>query len=797
MRVACVKLARPLRNLHVASDTFHNELLRIRRSQHTPTPTYRAELRREALALAAHASPTEWETDPITSLFDGTPLTGGEVVPTTDAFGRTNGAQVLATNEQLELLARHAKAYVAPRRDLRAMVRRAEACFFEVGGARAAWLIANQLRDFGKQDGLTEVEEAIEANDVERRLNDALFEAEGRGELDISRAVALVSCVSNFSHFLDLSRKTLRSLELGVPVMVLSRSNTSQHCFRWARELHGLLQREGVPPEMLSYCSASLPQQRSLLARAAAAADAVAPAAFPGAASCRAQTRPPMLFTGSRALASTIKAQVPGTIASTGGPNLMLNLLRHDALARAAALSATIEHAGQCTALRVLVEPPAAATASATGEAANAAPDTFCEAVGAVGALAEASDALATGGFAELLSPALASAGSSPPPGYAAAAAGSPVYVRKLAELPAEPPAQFDEFWRRPVVDIVAPPLGIDGTGRASGSRFLHALGRWLVEHQPISLAVNGEGWESPQAGAPPPPQYDVLRTLFEVSSLCVYTVGDAGAPALTVQARPQDGEIFGELPPALEPERYTTSPVFVPSAGPGYFSHYRAEHLRARAAAAAAAAQKLDPEPSSAAHALREMVRSTSSPEVSGYVCLLADYLRTAAVGARRAPVSARTCLYGLQTPPADGRQSVLRCEAGTPLDALLPFLAPFVLTNAAEHGAISVDPLDSNLCRQLDKLRSRAPRVGLLEVLHESPASFEASIEAAKQRAATRRFHSITRVRTHHPDAYPLVGQFVTRLLPYGHVKSTRPDDAHFLSTMEPSQKWLRCEL
>ena len=121
---------------------------------------------------------------------------------------------------------------------------------------------------------------------------------------------------------------------------------------------------------------------------------------------------------------------------------------------------------------------------------------------------AAASDSLATGGFAELLSPAHASAGSSPPPGYTAAAAGSPVHVRKLAELPVEPPAQFDEFWRRPVVDIVAPPLGIDGTGRASGSRVWHALGRGLVEHRPISVAVNGEGWESPQVGAPPPPQY-------------------------------------------------------------------------------------------------------------------------------------------------------------------------------------------------------------------------------------------------------------------------------------------------
>ena len=41
-------------------------------------------------------------------------------------------------------------------------------------------------------------------------------------------------------------------------------------------------------------------------------------------------------------------------------------------------------------------------------------------------------------------------------------------------------------------------------------------------------------------------------------------------------------------------------------------------------------------------------------------------------------------------------------------------------------------------------------------------------------------------------HP--FPLAQQFVSRLLPLGHAKSARSDDAHFLATFEASPKWLR---
>jgi hypothetical protein len=122
-----------------------------------------------------------------------------------------------------------------------------------------------------------------------------------------------------------------------------------------------------------------------------------------------------------------------------------------------------------------------------------------------------------------------------------------------------EPP--LDEYWRQVVLDVVTPANAVDS------AEVIERIGAWLVRHQPISLAVNGitdDAVHASCSAALPTadesaaaalalerlPHLRVARRLFETSALCVYSVGDASRPCLTAQARPQDGEIFGELPP-------------------------------------------------------------------------------------------------------------------------------------------------------------------------------------------------------------------------------------------------------
>ena len=63
---------------------------------------------------------------------------------------------------------------------------------------------------------------------------------------------------------------------------------------------------------------------------------------------------------------------------------------------------------------------------------------------------------------------------------------------------------------------------------------------------------------------------------------------------------------------------------------------------------------------------------------------------------------------------------------------------------------------------------------------------------LKASKLRDTLHRTIRPSELSAVHP--FPMAQQFVSRLLPLGHAKSARSDDAHFLSTFGASEKWLR---
>ena len=187
---------------------------------------------------------------------------------THNALGVENGKQELATPEQVELLKKHIQEYKPPssdagKKDLREPVRRIEQLLLT---KYSGFLVGNQCLDFQKQDGVTEIEEAIMANSVERKLNDLVYNEEtALKSIEINRRPIYVSSVSNFSNFLDLMRKTIRNLELNVPCVILSRSNTSQHSYRWTKLLVDLIKEHStIDLGMITFLSCSLDDIKSI-----------------------------------------------------------------------------------------------------------------------------------------------------------------------------------------------------------------------------------------------------------------------------------------------------------------------------------------------------------------------------------------------------------------------------------------------------------------------------------------------------------------------------------------------------
>lgn len=109
-----------------------------------------------------------WYNDPIVSIVNGKKLQNGTLSNTIDAFGRVNGQIKYANAMEVDILRHHVRTYQSPYTDLREKLGKIE---HELLTTHVGFLIGNQAADFSKQDGVTEIEESIQANVVERQMN--------------------------------------------------------------------------------------------------------------------------------------------------------------------------------------------------------------------------------------------------------------------------------------------------------------------------------------------------------------------------------------------------------------------------------------------------------------------------------------------------------------------------------------------------------------------------------------------------------------------------------------------------
>ena len=156
-----------------------------------PTPDV-DKLRRDAISYLDSHDKQWWYDDPVCSILNGEKLLAppSNLWITKNSLGQANGNQYFATPDQIQSLLQHIQTYHSPYTDLRPQFRRIEQ---KLLNEYAGLLIGNQCLDFGKQDGVTEIEESIMANSVERKLNDALFQDEQDGKVIIARKPIFVS----------------------------------------------------------------------------------------------------------------------------------------------------------------------------------------------------------------------------------------------------------------------------------------------------------------------------------------------------------------------------------------------------------------------------------------------------------------------------------------------------------------------------------------------------------------------------------------------------------------------------
>jgi hypothetical protein len=334
-----------------------------------------------------------------------------------------------------------------------------------------------------------------------------------------------------------------------------------------------------------------------------------------------------------------------------------------------------------------------------------------------------------------------------PAAGYQSLNVQKKVNFRISSELPIE----IDEMWRQIYIDVTAPSK-LDDDG------FLRKLSSWLNYEQPITLAINANS-------------YDIASTLFETTGLCVYTVGTLDTPGLTAQARPQDGEVFGEFPPRRMMSEVTRLPMLNPTPCAGYNAVYNDEYLKKRAHHTSSSGLK------GLHQDATRLLAAIKSDRIRGYACVILDYLLDSCEP--KEGFGNRSSLFGLQRPPMDGSTTVLRCNDAQNFDLLLLYALPFAATNAFDSLEVSIG---------CSGMRTEALQELLL-------GTFASTVEANDKYQTRKGNLSIyNEVRVDDPIEMLLAFQFVSKMFPLGHIKSSKGGDQKFLSHFKGSKKWLR---
>lgn len=266
---------------------------------------------------------------------------------------------------------------------------------------------------------------------------------------------------------------------------------------------------------------------------------------------------------------------------------------------------------------------------------------------------------------------------------------------------------------------------------------------------------------------------WDLKRRFFEATGLCVYTFGTkATGYALTAQARPQDGEIFGEFPPRKTMDTFSRYPMMNPlpcsSWNTVFSENYLAEHSKDR---------EIDP---IVGGMVESIMNKIEDAKYRGYAQLIAEYLSDSCsnnpYSVSKDNGTGRTSYFGLQRPPIiENYVTLLSYGDVGNNDLFLLHLLPFAITNSHSQCVV-------NLSNGGESLKDLVASCLGLKVVDSEDISKLNLFNEIKVDEVAKDFE------------FALPFQFCSKLFCLGHCKSTIPNDDTFLEEFANSKKWLK---